>query len=111
MRINSNVEAGSECPEEKLKFISFVDQLQASTQALSPLTPERANKEWVMDAWDDHSQVSNSSPQTFKCINRMLSNRERKDIRLKKLEFLSERADHAAKQLTPIRELKEARSV
>ena len=37
-------------PEEKLKFLSYIDDLKG-TKALNPITPERKNKDWVMDAW------------------------------------------------------------
>ena len=72
MRIkHSNGEKVVDCPEEKLKFISFIDELQ-NTRALNPVTPERKNKEWVMEAWDDPSQMCSDSPQKSKYINKMI---------------------------------------
>lgn len=39
-----------ERPEEKLKFLSYLDELQ-NTRPLFPTTPDREGKAWVMDAW------------------------------------------------------------
>ena len=68
---SSNREKTNEDPQDKLKFISFIDDLQ-STRALNPVTPERKNKEWVMDAWEDHRQWEHESPQKSKYINQMI---------------------------------------
>ena len=52
MRIKpSKGQTEAECPEEKLKFLSYLDELHSTRALHPPHHPERANKDWVMDAW------------------------------------------------------------
>lgn len=41
-----------QCPEDKLKFYSYIEELQTSRRRLAPLTPQRQPKGWIVDPWD-----------------------------------------------------------
>jgi hypothetical protein len=52
---------------------------------LNPLTPERANKAWVVDAWEGQHEDFCSTPERSQYINQMLQSYEAKSFRMKKL--------------------------
>lgn len=89
MRIRTNSQG--ECPEDKLKFLSYLDELQ-NTRPLLPATPDRDGKAWVMDAWEDHQDCISASPEKNKYTNKMIQNHEAKEtkgFRLRKVEVMS----------------------
>jgi hypothetical protein len=89
MRFRTNSQG--ECPEDKLKFFSYLDELQA-TRPLFPTTPNRDSKAWVMDAWEDHQDCISASPEKSKYINQLIQNhevKETKGFRLRKIEVMS----------------------
>ena len=91
MRIKiSNSKRVGQCPQQKLKFLSFIDDLR-STKPLYPTTPERKDKDWVMDAWEDHVQTGPGSPGNQQYITQMMENYEEKKMPHQKRGSLSER--------------------
>lgn len=41
-----------QCPEDKLKFYSYIEDLRTSRRQQEPLTPHKQSKGWIVDAWD-----------------------------------------------------------
>jgi len=95
IKLGNNEEGADECPEDKLKLISYTDSVH--TKPLRPVNIEHNHQGWVMDAWDNLVQDPYQSPERRPHTQRQFEHNSNKNIRIKKTGNSIDRNEYKCK--------------